>query len=190
MHIFFFFSFFLFNAHKTGGIPQCEISAGCNCVKSKCLKKYCECFQGALYCGEKCKCLECENFEGSVSLKDRKTKIRDHRKVSKPFSSSKSDEVGDGTTAATLSHDLEKEVSLPTQPSSSIITLTQPPIQAQVQAQAQVQVQVPTQSLPQMQQCMTTIAPPVAKRKPVSDKHLLNGLPVKSFCRSYVVSLF
>jgi hypothetical protein len=184
MHIFFFFSFFLFNAHKTGGIPQCEISAGCNCVKSKCLKKYCECFQGALYCGEKCKCLECENFEGSVSLQDRKAKIRDHRKVSKPFSS-KSDEVGDGTTAATLSHDLEKEVSLPTQSSSStIITLTQPPIQVQVQAQ--VQVQVPQ---PQMQQCMTTIAPPVAKRKQVSDKHLLNGLPVKSFCRSYVVSL-
>ena len=34
---------------------------GCNCKKSKCLKKYCECFQLGIKCTAKCKCLACLN---------------------------------------------------------------------------------------------------------------------------------
>ncbi|KAJ1454680.1 hypothetical protein M885DRAFT_414111, partial [Pelagophyceae sp. CCMP2097] len=35
--------------------------SGCHCKKSKCLKKYCECFEAGVTCGEKCKCSNCEN---------------------------------------------------------------------------------------------------------------------------------
>jgi hypothetical protein len=39
--------------------------AGCNCKKSRCLKKYCECFEGSVFCGPNCKCVECQNLAGS-----------------------------------------------------------------------------------------------------------------------------
>jgi hypothetical protein len=34
---------------------------GCNCKKSRCLKKYCECFQAGVPCGDYCKCETCCN---------------------------------------------------------------------------------------------------------------------------------
>ena len=35
----------------------------CNCKKSQCLKRYCECFQNSRFCGESCNCLDCKNAE-------------------------------------------------------------------------------------------------------------------------------
>ena len=36
-------------------------SLGCNCTKSNCLKKYCECFKANLKCSVNCRCRECDN---------------------------------------------------------------------------------------------------------------------------------
>ena len=43
-------------------------STGCNCRKSLCLKNYCECFFTGMLCTSECKCVNCENYSGSVAL--------------------------------------------------------------------------------------------------------------------------
>ena len=39
--------------------------SGCNCKKTSCLKKYCECFQAFMFCNlQICRCTNCMNIEG------------------------------------------------------------------------------------------------------------------------------
>ena len=51
-------------------------SSGCNCKKSRCLKKYCDCFYVQAYCSEWCKCRNCLNYEGSEKRAEALTKKR------------------------------------------------------------------------------------------------------------------
>jgi hypothetical protein len=34
---------------------------GCRCKKSKCIRKYCECYNAGLVCSDNCKCEDCGN---------------------------------------------------------------------------------------------------------------------------------
>ncbi|KAK8962897.1 Protein tesmin/TSO1-like CXC 2 [Platanthera guangdongensis] len=56
------------NKHITP--PSARHKRGCNCKKSKCLKKYCECYQAGVGCSLGCRCEGCKNAYGAKDGKE------------------------------------------------------------------------------------------------------------------------
>jgi hypothetical protein len=48
-------------------LPQTK-TVTCNCRRSKCLKKYCDCLAQNKLCSKQCRCKHCENHENSANL--------------------------------------------------------------------------------------------------------------------------
>ena len=48
--------------------PTLFIKKGCNCKKSNCRKKYCECYGVGLKCTDICKCEDCKNKENTTLI--------------------------------------------------------------------------------------------------------------------------
>ena len=48
-----------------------EGNHSCNCKNSQCLKLYCDCLRNNGFCGPRCNCVGCENYEGSKKRKNR-----------------------------------------------------------------------------------------------------------------------
>ena len=49
--------------------------AGCNCLRTKCIKLYCECFANGNLCNKGCKCKNCNNNERFESRNRARTTV-------------------------------------------------------------------------------------------------------------------
>ncbi|CBK21727.2 uncharacterized protein [Blastocystis hominis] len=54
----------VFEPHVVWDTPATRTNLrGCRCQKTRCVKKYCDCFQNGICCGPNCRCVDCKNTE-------------------------------------------------------------------------------------------------------------------------------
>lgn len=80
-------------------------TVGCNCTKSNCLKKYCECFKLGGVCSESCRCRDCKNMKSSKKESD---KFKTNKKLN--FASESSQKLSSKyETTRTVKTELDNE---------------------------------------------------------------------------------
>jgi Tesmin/TSO1-like CXC domain, cysteine-rich domain len=116
------------NGGGGGGGQQAQHRRGCNCKKSKCLKKYCECFQAGIACGDSCKCDGCHNTTEAVAS------------GRPPFDKKR------------LQQQVQQQQQQSTVSAVPVPVVQQPSVQQQVQQQLQLQMQMQQQRQLRQQQ--------------------------------------
>ena len=54
----------VFEPHVVWDTPATRTNLrGCKCQKTRCVKKYCDCFRNGICCGPNCRCVDCKNTE-------------------------------------------------------------------------------------------------------------------------------
>ena len=54
--------------YQANARPYRGKTIACKCRKSLCLKKYCECFSGSLFCSPTCRCMNCKNTPSALRV--------------------------------------------------------------------------------------------------------------------------